>query len=47
MVHRCHGAARTSVRGFRYNRGKKEIYYAQVLFIYFEQTIVHIKMYST
>ncbi len=48
MVHRCHGSVRTSVRGhgliqFRYNMKKKEIYYAQFLFIYFEQTVVQIK----
>ncbi len=30
-----------------YNRKKKEIYYAQFLFIYFEQTVVQIKFFST
>ncbi len=33
-----HGSIR-----FRYNRKKKDIYYARFLFIYFEQTIVQIK----
>ncbi len=33
-----HGSIR-----FRYNRKKKEIYYARFLFIYFEETIVQIK----
>ncbi len=28
---------------FRYNRGKKEIYYAQFIFIYFERTVMQIK----
>ncbi len=31
-----HGSIR-----FRYNRGKKQIYYARFLFIYFEQTVVN------
>ncbi len=36
-----HGSIR-----FRYNREKKEIYYAQFLFIYFEQTVVQITIFS-
>ncbi len=48
MVHRCHGSIHTSVRGSRFDtisvqQGKKEIFYARVLFIYFEQTLVQIK----
>ncbi len=39
---RGHGSIR-----FRYNRGKKEIYFAQFLFIYFEQTVVQINKKST
>ncbi len=31
---------------FRYNRKKKQIYYAQSLFIYFEQTVVQITFFS-
>ncbi len=47
-VHRCHGSVRTSVRGSRFDtisvqQEKKQIYYAQSLFIYFEQTVVQIK----
>ncbi len=47
MVHRCHGSVCTSVGGhgsirFWYNRGKKEFYYVEFLFVYFEQTIVKI-----
>ncbi len=46
-VHRCHGSVRTSVRGSRFDtisvkQGKKVIYYAQFLLIYFEQTLVQI-----
>ncbi len=53
MVHRCHGSVRTSVRGSRFDKisvqqkKKKEIYYAQFLFIYFEQIVVQIKKKST
>ncbi len=50
-VHRCHGSVRTSVRGSRFDtisvqHEKKEIYYARFLFIYFEQTVVQIKIES-
>ncbi len=50
-VHRCHGSVRTSVRGSRVDtisaqQKKKEIYYAQFIFIYFEQTVVQIKMFT-
>ncbi len=46
-VHRCHGSVRTSVRGSRFDtisvqQEKKQIYYAQSLFIYFEQTVVQL-----
>ncbi len=45
MVHRCHGSVRTSVQGSWFDtisvqHEKKLIYYAQFLFIYFEQTVV-------
>ncbi len=36
-----HGSIR-----FQYNRKKKEIYYARFLFIYFEQTVVQITIFS-
>ncbi len=47
MVNRCHGSIRTSVWGSRFatisvQQKKKEIYYARVLFIYFEQAVVQI-----
>ncbi len=51
-VHRYHGSVRTSLRGSRFDtisvkqKKKSEIYYAQFLFIYFEQTVVQITILS-
>ncbi len=41
-VHRCHGSVRTASI-----QGKKLIYYVQFLFMYFEQTLEQINIFST